>query len=304
MQYERAAALDPTQFLIPIRAGLALMYLGRLAEAEARFKRSIALDPARPNGFYSLGILHWLRGRLDESIAAYREALKRGDQPSYVWNDYAFICIDLGLYDEARRGFERIARLLRSPNFAPVEAAFVWVAEGAAQPAPKVLADSVSSPAPWERLLILAMAGERPSGAAVSAVDTEQAGYIAPTTDLYGIVSGRFRTLDVASLFVAAGAQDRAAPLLDQAERTLNDYEQRGVTAPAFSFHRARLLALRGDTARALTSLQSAVDRGWRRAWWMRRDPAFERLRDESAFKAILQKIDAQRGAQRKNASS
>ncbi len=80
VQYERAAALDPTHFLIPIRAGLAMMYLGRLAEAEARFKRSIELDSARPNGFYSLGILNWLRGRLDESVAAHREALKRGDQ--------------------------------------------------------------------------------------------------------------------------------------------------------------------------------------------------------------------------------
>ncbi len=101
----------------------------------------------------------------------------------------------------------------------------------------------------------------------------------------------------------AAGAKDRAAPLLDHVERTLNDYEQRGVTAPAFSFHRARLLALRGDTARAMTSLQTAVDRGWRRAWWVSRDPAFEQLRGESAFKSVLQKIDAQLAAQRKNVS-
>ena len=301
VQYERAAALDPTHFLIPIRAGLSMMYLGRLAEAEARFKRSIELDSAKPNGFYSLGILNWLRGRLDESVAAHREALKRGDQASYIWNDYAFVCTDLGLYDEARRGFERIAQLLRAPNFAPVEAAFVWVAEGAAPPAPKALADSVASPAPWERLLILAMAGELPSAAAVSALDREQAGLVTPTTVLYDIVSGRFRTLDVASLFAVAGEKDRAAQLLDHVERTLNDYEQRGVTAPAFSFHRARMLALRGDTARALTSLQTAVDRGWRRAWWINRDPAFEQLRGESAFKALLQKIDAQLTPQRKN---
>lgn len=300
-QYEHAAALDPTQFLIPVRAGLALMYSGRLAEAEARFKRSIELDNARPNGFYSLGILHWLRGRLDESVAAYREALKRGDQLSYVWADYAFVCIDLGLYDEARRAFDRTAQLLRTPNFAPTEAAFVWVAQGAMPPAPKPLADSISSPAPWERLLILAMAGERPSIAAVSAVDKEQSGSITPTTALYDIVSGRFRTLDVASLFVAAGATDRALPLLDNVERRLNDYEQHSVTAPAFSFHRARLLALRGDTARARASLQTAVDRGWRRAWWVRLDPALERLRDESAFSVLLQKMDAQLAVQRKN---
>ena len=131
-------------------------------------------------------------------------------------------------------------------------------------------------------------------------VDSEQAGHLR-SDNLYEIVCGRFRTLDVASLFAAAGEKDRAAPLLDDVERTLNDYEQRGVTAPAFSFHRARMLALRGDTARALTSLQTAVDRGWRRAWWIGAILRSKRLRGESAFNAILQKIDAQLTAQRKN---
>ncbi|MGH6623545.1 MAG: tetratricopeptide repeat protein, partial [Burkholderiaceae bacterium] len=242
-QYERAAALDPTHYLIPIRAGLALMYLGRLAEAEARFRRSIELDSTRPFGFYSLGILNWLRGRLDESVSAHREALKRNDKISYVWFDYAFTCTDLGLFDEARRGFERASQLLRSPNPASVDAAFVWLAEGALPPVPKVLTDSVSSPAPWERLLILTMAGDRPSLAEVTAVDNEQAGYVGPTNTLYEIVSGRFRSLDIASLYSAAGANDRAAPILIEVEHTLNDYEQRGVTAPAFAFHRARLFA-------------------------------------------------------------
>ena len=108
---------------------------------------------------------------------------------------------------------------------------------------------------------------------------------------LYDIVSGRFRALDAAPRSSSPQARKTVStPLLDQVERTLNDYEQRGVTAPAFSFHRARVLALRGDTARAMTALQPAVDRGWRRAWWVRRDPAFEQPRGESAFNAVLQK--------------
>ena len=119
VQYDRAAALDPTHFLIPVRAGLALMYLGGLGEAEARFKRSIELDSARPNGYYSLGILNWLRGRLDVSVGDYREALKRGEQASYIWADYALLCIDLGLHDEARRAYERTSALLRAPTRPP-----------------------------------------------------------------------------------------------------------------------------------------------------------------------------------------
>ena len=119
VQYDRAAALDPTHFLIPIRAGLAMMYLADWGKRRRASSARSSSTVREPNGFYSLGILNWLRGRLDESVAAHREALKRGDQASYIWDDYAFVCIDLGLHDEARRGFERIAQLLRAPNFAP-----------------------------------------------------------------------------------------------------------------------------------------------------------------------------------------
>jgi DNA-binding winged helix-turn-helix (wHTH) protein/TolB-like protein/Tfp pilus assembly protein PilF len=299
-QYDRAAALDPTHFLIPIRAGLSILYLGRLAEAEARFRRSIELDGARHNGFYSLAILNWLRGRLDESVVAYRDALKRGEQAGYVWLDYAFVCTDLGLYDEARRALERTARLSESASVASTTAGFVWLADGARPPAPDVLAGNGNPNASLERLLILTMAGERPSATEVNAVDREQAGYPTSTTTLYDVLCGRFRELDMATLFHAAGVVERGNALLDEVERSLNEYEQRGVTAPAFGFHRARILALRGDAVRALTALQTAVDRGWRRAWWMRRDPAFARLRSEEAFGALLRKIDAQLAVQRK----
>jgi tetratricopeptide (TPR) repeat protein len=303
-QYDRAAALDPTHFLIPIRAGLSMMYLGRLPEAEARFKRSIDLDGTRHNGFYSLAILNWLRGRLDESVVAYRDALKRGEKAAYVWVDYAFVCIDLGLYDEARRALERTAQLSESPSVASTRAGFVWLAEGAKPPAPDVLASNGNPNASLERLLILTMAGERPSATEVNGVNREQAGYPTATTTLYDIVCGRFRELDMATLFYAAGVVDRGDALLDDVERSLNEYEQRGVTAPAFSFHRARILALRGDTARALAALQAAVDRGWRRAWWIRRDPAFARLRSEDVVGATLQKVDAQLAVQRKSVGS
>jgi tetratricopeptide (TPR) repeat protein len=302
VQYDRAAALDPTHFLIPIRAGLAMMYLGRLADAEARFKRSIELDNTKHNGFYSLGILNWLRGRLDDAVSAYRDALKRGDKASYVWDDYAFLCTDLGLFDDARHAFERTAQLSQSTDVASANAGFVWVAEGAAPPAPDLLTRKGNPTASWERLLILAMAGERPSANEVNALSREQAGFATPTSSPYDLIGGRFHELEVATLFYAAGVLDRGALLLDGVERALNGYEQRGVTAPALAFHRARIFALRGDVVRALTALQTAFDRGWRRTWWVRRDPAFTRLHSEDAFTAMLQAVDAELATQRKAA--
>jgi transcriptional activator of cad operon len=298
VQYERAAALNPTHYLIPVRAGLSMMYLGRLTDAEARFKRSIELDGARFNGYYSLGILNWVRGRLDASVGAYRDALQRGDQAAYVWYDYAFTCTDLGLYDEARRAFERASQLSPSTELSAARSGFVWIAEGRQRPPPAVLAgsDPVTS---IDRLLVLAMLGERPSASEVDVLTREQAGLTTPATNLYDVVCGRFHELEVATLFFAAGAMDRATLILNEVERWLNNYEQRGVTAPAFSFHRARILAMRGDVVRAVAALQTAVDHGWKRMWWVRTDPALGRLRDEDAFNAMVAKVEAELAVQR-----
>lgn len=290
--YERAASLDPTHFLIPLRAGLVLMYAGRMPEARVRFERSIALDGSRANGYYSMGILHWMQGRLDQSVAAYREAFKRSEQLVYVWADYAFVCVDLGLFDEARRAFGRANALLKSPNTLEIEAAYVWLAEGAVPPAPAVLNQTLAPQAPLIRLLILAMAGNRPSVSEVATLDQEPTGESARQASFYEVVKGFYPTLEIATLYAVAGAADRAAPLIDEAERTVEQYAQHGVSVPGLDFHRARIAGLRGDPARTLAALQRAVDAGWRRAWRLRLDPAFATLKHDTRFTALVARIE------------
>lgn len=298
--YERAASLDPTHFLIPLRAGLALTYAGRLPEARVRFERSIALDGTRANGYYGLGILHWSRGRLDESVAAYRDALKRADQLSYIWADYAFVCLDLGLNAEARRAFDRASSTLKSPNIVEIEAANVWLAEGAKPPAPAALTQSLAVQAPWERLMILTMAGSRPTASEVAALDRESSAEDMRQSNIYEVIKGYYRPLDMASLYAIAGAADRARPLLDESDRTIEQYAQRGVIAPGLDYHRARIHALRGDAPRTFVALQRAVDGGWRRAWRLRVDPAFAAISNDARFKSVIERMENDLAAQRR----
>jgi hypothetical protein len=48
---------------------------GRLAEAEASYRSSLALDPRQPKAHNNLGAVLHMQGRLDEATASYRRAL-------------------------------------------------------------------------------------------------------------------------------------------------------------------------------------------------------------------------------------
>lgn len=299
--YQRAALLDPTHFLIPLRRGLALMYAGRLAEAQASFERSIALDVTRPYGHNCMGILSWLRGELAAAFKAHSQALQRGAELSNIWDDYAFVCLDLGLHADAQRAFDRIAALQKAPSPASVSSAYAWLAAGAQPPVPAVLAQQLYSPAPWERQWILALSGQPVQAGDLKAL--EDGGAPLPSR-LYEMVSGHHNLLNRATLYAAAGSRDAAVALLADVERALDQYRERGVTAPGLDFHRARVAALRGDGKAAVEHLKRAVDGGWRRAWWVRRDPAFAPLAGDAAFAALVRQMEEAAEAQRRRLSA
>jgi len=299
--YQRAALLDPTHFLIPLRGGLALLYAGRLAEAQASFERSIALDVTRPYGHNCLGILNWLQGELAAAFKAHNQALQRGPELPNIWDDLAFVCLDIGLHADARRAFDRLTALQKAPSPASVSSAYAWLAAGAAPPVPTVLAQRLYSPAPWEQQWILALSGQP-----VQADDlkTLEDGGEPPPSRLYEIISGRHNLLNRATLHAAAGQRDTADALLTDVERALAQYQERGVTAPALDFHRARVAALRGDGKAAVEHLKRAVDGGWRRAWWARRDPAFAALAGDAAFAAVVRRMEEAVEVQRRRLSA
>ena len=64
-------------------------------------------------------------------------------------------------------------------------------------------------------------------------------------------------------------------------------------------FHQARVRALRGQPADALSALERAVAGGLRRSWWLRLDPALAALRAQPRFNRLLAEVDEQLTRQR-----
>jgi hypothetical protein len=110
--------------------------------------------------------------------------------------------------------------------------------------------------------------------------------------DPWDVRWGRSDLIDAASFYVSGGDRAKAAPLLERETRRIDRLERNGVVLAGLSYTRARLLALHGQTDAALAALEKAYERGWRRGWWPRADPALRSIAGNERFRTVMDKID------------
>jgi tetratricopeptide (TPR) repeat protein len=80
--YKRALALDPTLSNALTNLGNLEYRRDRVEEAESYYRRALACDPEQPEALYNLGFLSFERNEIDEAIALFREALD--SDPSFA----------------------------------------------------------------------------------------------------------------------------------------------------------------------------------------------------------------------------
>jgi len=95
------AAGQSGQAAIHNLVGAALLGLARPAEAEAAFRRAIALEPQIPDGYNNLGNALKDQGRLDEARLAYATAIQLRQDYAEAWNNLGTVLQKLGSIDEA-----------------------------------------------------------------------------------------------------------------------------------------------------------------------------------------------------------
>ncbi|HYJ32113.1 MAG TPA: tetratricopeptide repeat protein [Candidatus Binatia bacterium] len=83
----RAVEAEPANPRYWVKAGGALVSLGRQDEAVPFFTEAIRRDPGRADAYYDLGICYAKAERYDEAVGAFRSAVLRdGDRPDYRHN--------------------------------------------------------------------------------------------------------------------------------------------------------------------------------------------------------------------------
>jgi len=299
--FERASVLNPLSASPPERLALAQVFAARLDAASISARRAIALEPAYPNGHWMLGVAGYAAGDLAQAVGGYRQALEREPRRPYLWYELARLYLDLEAPHEAAAAFARCVEQLPGLAWPALHAASTWVAGASSGNVPAALerAPDDGSVAEWG--LMRSMAGLPVDPVALRrALDATAARGETLVPEPWFVFQGSHRLLDLATVQSTLGQAAEATRHLDAVQSQLDQLERQGNRWHMLAFHRARVLALRGQAPAALDALAAAVAAGTRRAWWLRRDPAFASLRTEPRFVALLGDVSTRLAAQRR----
>lgn len=105
--FENALKVNPRDAAATSSLAVALLHLGRLAEAEAKARDAVALDSSRASHWANLGACLFGQQRWAEAAAAFREAVRREAENAALWANWGEAEQRLGALAEAQAAFER-----------------------------------------------------------------------------------------------------------------------------------------------------------------------------------------------------
>jgi TolB-like protein/cytochrome c-type biogenesis protein CcmH/NrfG len=300
IELETAARLDPLSGIVKFSLGQALENLARFDEAREQYESALRIDPGFALGYHALGLLDWfVRNRLDEAMVHTRKAVDldpgNPQYPSFM----AILWSELGDRAEADRWANR-ARAI-SPD-SPWEAFIRFLIllnsgdlAGAASHGEVALRGFETN----ELVLWVLAANDVRLDRADIAVERYLAAYPVFSDDDPSIDATNFDSvISFAFLMQTTGDPARANRLLDRVMVFIQTIPRLGFSG--YGIADAVIYAIRGEKDRALVALREALDEGWgaggRAALTF--SPAFDGVRDEPQFQAIVAELEANTAAQ------
>jgi Flp pilus assembly protein TadD len=105
--YRRVLARDPSQTNVHVNLGAALQALGRLDEAADCYRAAIGLEPEHSVALANLGLALRDLGQLDEALTHQEAAVALAPQAAAYAANLGLTLQDMGRLDEAKAAFER-----------------------------------------------------------------------------------------------------------------------------------------------------------------------------------------------------
>jgi tetratricopeptide (TPR) repeat protein len=109
--FERTIAVTGPNFVVQYLLGLALVDRGRTDEAMARYAEALRIRPGYVNALVSMGVLLFERGRVDEAIAHYQMALRGDPRDVFAHGNLANAFLSQGRTTEALAHYAEALRI-------------------------------------------------------------------------------------------------------------------------------------------------------------------------------------------------
>jgi TolB-like protein/Tfp pilus assembly protein PilF len=299
--YLKAAELDPLSARILAGVGIALEFQGQFEEALAWYERAYENDPMQDMVSLRMGGYHWsVLGELDQAVVWFRRAAFI--DPDYSGNiaPLGDVFLDLGDSDKAAYWIERSIEIDPEWLNGMVSMSYLHLYRNdeaaAVNQARKALA---VSPRDWGSFNLL-RSYELSAGRYAEARTLYKETYPELLSDDDPTV-GRMNfepAVDLALVLFNTGEKGRADMLLEKSLRYIRTKPRFGKNG--YGLTDVQIYALQGDRQKALSTLQHAIDEGWRQYWWyyLKHDPNLESLHDEPEFQAMVAEIEADMAAQ------
>jgi len=299
--YEKSEVLDPLNATQHYNFGALKMLTGRYDEGLAEFKKVVELSPERTAT--AAAITHWsiVYGRFEEAAQWALKSLAKEPDSVRTPRSLAQIYGNLGIWDKAWEALSRANEM--SPDNVGV---FREVANFYFQTSDHAGFSSFVA-SEYEKIDRSASSQYSPTDQAryfwhgVSAL--LEGNYIQAVDDLTesaggedGIVNAVYDEITalkyIAYAYQKQGQDDAAAALLTQCLDLAKNALAQGWNTPAIHYRTAQVYALLGDSDNAIAELQQAVDKGWRAAGGLERDPLWSPLQEDVRFQAIVTQVN------------
>jgi TolB-like protein/Tfp pilus assembly protein PilF len=297
---ERAVSIDPLSAIINNWLGMARASAGHFDAALAALRRAIAIDPAMAVAYSNMAdVLASGLGRFDLAVPWIEEAASLDPSSADAMAWVALTYWELGDDTQANTWLRR-ALAGGGNTFATSYVAALVVPAHEETTSARKYAERAAELDPAATFLI-------------TNHDLRQGNYRAARTryvqafpQLFAKelpkLRGReaFAAIDLATVLQRVGEPERATALLDRSEAYIRTIPRLGAWNAGIAD--VAVYALRGDNAKALSTLRQAEQAGWRGPLWRYyrdHDPALASIRNEPEFKAVFADIERDMAQQR-----